>query len=192
LKGVKMTPHEILEKSLEEDRFSSHTHELDLFAERAMGAEKGAYTIPERYDLDRCALLMVNPQRLFFYWEISRDTKNRFGIGDENVMQLCVMREETRVACAEVRGDVGSYYLSVYEPFLSLHAVLLWRGEDGSEHIVLRSKKVVSPYGRFTEGELWADKNGTQLLRASLPLGYGGSSGHMPSSIGLHTRKEIQ
>lgn len=186
-----MTPKEILDKSLEEDRFSSHTHELDLFAERVRGAEQGDHAIPERYDLDRCALLMVNPQRLFFYWEISGETKIRFGLGDECILQLCLMREEHKVSCAEVRGDVGSYYLSVFEPFSALYAVLLWKDGNGVEHLILRSARVVSSEGRRFGGEHWMDKDGSALLKASLAGGSaGGSSGGIGSSIGLQTRKE--
>jgi hypothetical protein len=183
---------EIMEKSLEEDHFSSHTHEVNLFAERTAGAEKGSHTIPERYDLDRCALLMVNPQRLFFYWEISYSTKYGLGLTDESVMQLCVMREEVRVSCTDVRGDVGSYYLSVYDPFSSLYAVLLYTGADGMTRTVLRSKKLVSLNDLYGKGEFWMDKNGSPLLKASLHDARFGSSSAMISSIGLHLPKEIR
>lgn len=181
---------EIMEKSLEEDHFSSHTHDVNLFAERIAGMAEGRHTIPERYDLDRCALLMVNPQRLFFYWEISHSTKCGFGLTDDSVMQLCVMREEVRVSCAEVRGDVGSYYLSVYDPFSSLYAVLLYTGTDGMTRTVLRSKKLVSLNDWYGKGEFWMDKNGSPLLKASLQDERAGSSAAMISSIGLHLPKE--
>lgn len=184
-----MAPWEIMEKSLEEDRFSSHTHELDLFAKRIPEMEAGSSTVPERYDLDRCALLMVNPHRLFFYWEISNDTKYGLGMTDESVMQLCVMREDVRVECAEVRGDVGSYYLAVHEPFAVLHALLLWTDHEGNTHIVLRSKNVMFLNDWYAKGELWMDKNSTPLLRASLD-GESGSSTNMISSIGLPVLKE--
>ncbi|MBN2870967.1 MAG: DUF4912 domain-containing protein [Campylobacterales bacterium] len=185
-----MALREIMEKSLEEDHFSSHTHEVDLFAQRITAPGSGEHRVPERYDLDRCALLMVNPHRLFFYWEISGATKHTLGMEEESVMRLCVMRGEERVECAEVRGDVGSYYLAVHEPFSSLHAVLFWTGSDGITRTVLRSKKVTSHHGRYRHGEWWMDKNGTELLKASLPAEDVGSSGKMVSSIGLHVSKE--
>ncbi len=185
-----MAPREIMEKSLEEDHFSSHTHEVDLFAQRIAGPGSGNHSVPERYNRDRCALLMVNPHRLFFYWEISDATKHALGMDGGSVMSLCVMRGDERVECAEVRGDVGSYYLAVHEPFSSLHAVLLWTGPDGMTRTVLRSKKVTSPNDRYRKGEWWMEKNGTPLLKASLPDEEGGSSGRMVSSIGLHVSKE--
>lgn len=185
-----MSPREIMEKSLEEDHFSSHTHEVGLFAQRIAGLGEGSHTIPDRYDLDRCALLMVNPHRLFFYWEISQTTKHGFGITDGSVMQLCVMREDVQMACADVQGDTGSFYFSVDEPFSALYALLLWTDSDGVTRTVLRSKKVTLPNGRHHEGELWMDKNGNPLLKASLIEERGGSSGAMVSSIGLHTPKE--
>lgn len=184
-----MAPREIMEKSLEEDYFSSHTHELDLLARRITGVGEEKHTIPDRYDLDRCALLMVNPHRLFFYWEISNNTKHGLGITEESVMHLCVMREDVQVCCEDVRGDVGSYYLNVHEPFAVLHAVLLWTGPDGITRVVLRSKNVTFPNDQYREGEFWMDKNGTPLLKASLDK-HGGSSGNIFSSSVLHAEKE--
>lgn len=184
-----MAPREIMEKSLEEDYFSSHTHELDLLAGRITRPGEEKHTIPDRYDLDRCALLMVNPHRLFFYWEISNNTKHGFGITEESVMQLCVMREDVQVCCEDVRGDVGSYYLSVHEPFAVLYAVLLWTGPDGITRVVMRSKNVTFPNDQYREGEFWMDKNGTPLLKASLDK-HGVSSGNIFSSSVLHAEKE--
>lgn len=192
LKGVNMVSREIMEKSLEEDHFSSHTHEVDLFAKRVAETHGGNYTVPECYGLDRCALMMVNPQRLFFYWEISSRTKQELGMGDDSVMELCVMREEERIACEEVRGDIGSYYLAVFAPFSVLYALLLWTGPDGKRHVVLRSKKVTSFNDRYPDGELWMDKNGIALMKASLNGEGSGSSEGIISSVGLHVRKENQ
>lgn len=171
-----MGSREIIEKSLEEDHFSSHTHDLERFAQRVKVPEKEAHTVPERYDLDRCALLMVNPQRLFVYWEISGRTRSELGMGGECAMRLCLMRDDQTLLCADVTGDVGSYYFNIDVPHAPLYAALVWTGEDGKGRIVLRSKPLTSAAAGRGDDEGWAQHPSLALLRASLGGADGGSS----------------
>lgn len=179
-----MKTGDITQRSLGDDHFSSHTHETELFAKRIKAvAEPAAPIIPDRYDEDRCALLMVNPHRLFFYWELSRETRLRYGIGDESAFSLCIMQGDRTVVCEEVHGDLGSYYVAVEEPFARLYATLSWTDENGVVHVLLRSKefKIGSDTLRYGEGEIWYDKNGSILLHASLSEELPGSATSMSS-----------
>lgn len=179
-----MRTDELLQRSLGDEHFSSHIHTAEhVCAHPAAGHEETPH-IPHRYDEDRCALLMVNPRRVFFYWELSGETRHRYGIDDQSRFLLCIMHADQRLRCEEVSGEIGSYYATLDEPFGRVYALLLWIDPQGGEHVLLRSKELTigSDTLHYPRGELWYDKNGGMLLRASLSEAAPGSSASMSST----------
>jgi uncharacterized protein len=171
---------ELRSESLKTESFTSNAHPIELFSEESTrNLEQLDFPIPSRYGIDTFVTLAPNVQTLFFYWELSAATMERFAhIQRHDKYEFTIKAYETvnsqpfELMSITVNGDLGNYYANYHLPRKRVYAIFGLVDIDGNFIELLRSNTVLIPSDEINlqHDEVWMRKKEEwmQLLRSSV------------------------
>lgn len=140
-----------------------------------------AAALPDRYRVTELVALIVDPLRVFLYWEITPEAiaraRTRLGAawdGAAFVLRAYHVADESEASVrhqwdTDVDGEVGTWYLPLWSADQLLVFDLGWRASDGRFAAAARSNHIRTPRNApdDTGGERWMTVIDGRIVAAS-------------------------